>query len=284
MKKTFKRIFSLLAVMVMGVCCFSFTACEDITTLEVTVAVYNYEDGVYYEDLTIEVDLYGHLAPKTVDAIIEYAEQGYYNNKTFYKIDGYSSQIMVGDLKVVEGAVNQTTKPEIVGEFEYNATKGSNLTNTLGSVGLWRSWTIKDNESAKFERSNGMDTGRATWFMPTNDISGYNGYFCVFGQIDMEDEDNQNAFNKIQEVINANTEEYVIYYTGSYDESKANENYGLTFNCMLKSDFDELSEDETADIYYGDNSSLYCYNKTTVSIPKLVDGHSGARIKSIKVK
>ena len=283
MKKSFRRIVCLLAIVMMGVFCFSFTACEDITTLEVNVAVYDYEKNAY-DNYTIEVDLYGHLAPKTVDAIIKYVEEGYYNDKTFYTTEGFSSQLMVGDLKVAGGEITQTVKPEIIGEFEKNATKGNNLTNELGSVGLWRSWSVKDNDSAKYERSNCMDTGRSTWFMPTSDISAYNGYFCVFGQIDMEDEDNKTAFNKIQAVLSSNSEEYVVYYTGSYDQTKANENYGMEFHCMLESDFDELTDDDTTNVHYGNDTALICYNKTNVSLPKLIDGHSGARITSVKVK
>lgn len=284
MKKSFRRIVSLLAVILMGACCFSFTACEDITTLEVTVAVYNYEDETYYSDMTIEIDLYGHLAPKTVDAIVDYVESGFYNNKTFYTLEGYNGQIQVGDLKVTDGAVSQSVKPELIGEFEYNATKGSNLTNKLGSVGLWRTWTEKDDANGKYLRSNGMNTGRATWFMPTSSLSNYDGYFCVFGQIDMEDSDNVNAFNKIKDAVNNNSETYVVYYTGTYDETKANDNYGLEFHCITQEAFDELPSEETSMIYHGNDDKLVSYNKHTISLPKLVDGHSGVRIKTVTVK
>ncbi len=283
MKRTFKKIVSLLAVAVMSVCCFSFAACEDIKTLEIQIQAYNYTDKATYEDVTLTVDLYRHLAPKTVDAIVEYVEEGYYDNTTFYLLKEYSNQIMVGDLKLDGKTIKQNaTKPTVAGEFEKGGTTGSDLVNNEGYVGLWRSWASQGAEKSSYKQNNGMTSGSATWYIPTAEIADYNGYFCVFGKFDLENEDNKTAIDYIKSALNNNSEQYVIYYTGEYNAEA--ENNGLTFNCISLDDFNALSEDDKDKIFVAEGNQLVSYNQKTISVPKFEGDSAGAMIKSITVK
>ncbi len=288
MKRTYKLFINLLAIMMCIVCCFSFVGCrEDIKTIELQISVYDYDDDKEYEDVTLTVELYRHLAPQTVDAIIKYVEEGYYDNAIFYKDASYSSQIMLGDLLIDgEDLAQNAIKPQLEGEFEKGAVTGSNLVNNKGYIGLWRTWCAQDNQNAKYAASNGFNSGRATWYIPTAENVEFNGYFCVFATIDLEDEANTDALSYISEAVDNNAEQYVIYYTGEYDATKVNENYGLTFNSMLKSEFDKLSSDEIEEleIFEAEGSEYVEYNQKTISVATFTDGKTGAFIKKAIVK
>lgn len=259
--KTFKRImFNVIAAVVLAMSAFCLTACEDIKTLQVKIRA---EENEY----TLTVDLYRHLAPNTVDTIIDYVKEGYYNDALFYKMDGYSSQLMVGDLKEAGGEITlNANKPQIKGEFENNGVKGSNLKAASGYIGLWRSWYSHDGSYNL--SSSARDSARATWFIPTGDISGYNGNFCIFAQYDSAKKDNAAALEAINGVFadSAKYESYTIYYTGTYDDKAVDNNFGLTFHCVLTEDYDES---KIEDLFEADNkqNQLVQYNVTKVNIP-----------------
>lgn len=283
MKKLFKIAVNFMAVAIMAVCSFSLVACEDIKKLELSLNLYNYTDNAFYaeSDVKFSVNLYRHLAPKTVDKVLERVKAGYYDDAIFYQENG---QIMIGDLKtdengnVVQNLIDGKLPSEIYGEFESNGTTGSDLVNKKGSIVLWRSYYANDTETYKTS-SNARNSGRATWFIPTSEKTDYNGYFCVFAQYDTENTANANAIEAITSILSSNSTEYIVYYTGEYDAAKADENYGLTFHAVKSEDFDEDTE-----VFEAKGQQLVCFNKKTVKIPNTVDGKISAKISKITVK
>lgn len=293
MKRLEKLLVNVVAILLIVVSCFGLSACkEDIRTLELTISVYNYETDET-ETATLTVDLYAHLAPKTVSQIEKYAKDGYYNNTVFYKITtegkNYPNQIMLGDLKQNDlgDIVLNDIKPEIKGEFERGGTSGSNLTVKRGSIGLWRSWYEYD--GSYNVSSTAMNSGRATWFIPTSTsntaLTSYNQWFCVFAQFDLSGE-NLGALELITDAINEYTVDYVICYTGEYDADNKDEGYGLTAHCIPADDFDQATfEAENGKIFEAEGEQLVCYNKSTVSIPAIEDaGEITAKVTSVKIK
>ncbi len=299
MKKFFRLAVNFMAVALMAVATFSLAACEDIKKVELKLSIYNYSDSTFYaeDDVKFTVELYRHLAPKTVDKVLEHVKAGYYDNAIFYKETGYSSQIMMGDLKFEDGELKQNLingklPSEIYGEFEHNGTTGSNLVSEKGSIGIWRSYYASD-DSYKTS-SAARDSGRATWYIPTSSISGYNDYFCIFAQYDTEDTANSTAISAISDIF-SNSDyytEYVIYYTGEYDVDKPDENHGLTFHAVLKEDWDDADTGYDADaktyngetVFEAEGDVLVCYNYKTVRIPKPVNGETGAKVKTATAK
>lgn len=301
MKRFYKTIVNILAVMVLAVACMGLTACgEDIRKLELKISVYNFTDSEFTEE-TLTVELFRHLAPDTVDAVINYVKAGYYDDAFFYKTAGYTSQIMVGNYKYSKNSDNNDVisknyidgklPPAIEGEFEMGGTTGSNLRNKEGSVGLWRTWTATDDKNgATYRTSTSVDTGRATWFLPTSDLSSsYDEWFCVFAQINLTTDDNKAAWDAIKAALafsDENTyESYTIYYTGEYDAEKADEDYGLTFNCVATDDFDadELGAFEAT------GNQLVEYNACEIKVPfsdktNKVNKAVAAKIVSVTVK
>lgn len=278
MKGLTKTIINALVVVLLAVSCFGLVGCKkDIKTVELTIALYDYENNQMFDEseVTITIDLYRHLAPKTVDKMVEYVNDGYYNGAIFYKTVGQSNQIMLGDLKLENDVIVQNAiKPTIEGEFEYGGTVGSNLVNEKGAVGLWRTWTAHDEgQGGDYYKTNtSTDTGRATWYMPTTSIVSYDKWMCVFGKLALGDESTSTA---IEGIINAfgdagEYEEYVIYYTGEYDESKVNENHGLEFHCVPKSEFNA----DMDGLFVAEDSQYVCYNHYTIQVP--VTGENGS--------
>ena len=280
MNKLKKIIITAMSVLMTFVCAFSFAGCgEDIVDVNVKVSMYDFTESKF-EDYEMDVDLYGHLAPTTVSSIKGLIKSGYYNDTVFYKMSKYDSQIMLGDLKYDpeleenEGFYLNTEKPTIKGEFKHGGTTGSNLKNKEGSIGLWRTWTAQD--SSYNEGSTGMNTGSATWFIPTATLSAYDDYFCVFGQYDVNDSDNKETISALKSIFSNTSryEEFVIYYTGDYDN--------LEFHCVKAEDFDE---EQILDLFETeeDSSQFVCYNHYTIKVPMTSDGRVAARITKIQI-
>lgn len=289
MKKLFKIFVNFTAVALMAVCSLGLAACEDIKSLELSLTLYNGTDKVFYaeDDVKFSVDFYRHLAPETVDGVLELVKKGYYSDAIFYQFkDENTSQIMIGDLKLdenfnlVQNLIDGKQPPVIRGEFKYNGVTGSNLVSEKGSIGLWRSYY----ESGSYTTSSAArDSGRATWFIPTATITSYDGYYCIFAQYDTADTANAKAISALSAIF-ASTDyytEYVVYYTGDYDAEKADANYGLKFNAMTKTAFDEL--DEKPEVFEAEGDELVCFNKKTVKIP-MVKNSVYAKVNSVKVK
>ena len=298
MKRLTKTFANLFVLIMLVLCAFSFTACEDIKTMEITVGVYS-TTSEKIEDKTLTVKLYRHLAPNTVDAITSYAKENYYDGATFYINESYSDQIMIGDFKFTNKTLvqnvdaNNLLKPSIKGEFTSAGVKGSDLKNSEGEIGLWRGFYNGNYKVSDDSRSS----GRATWYMPTDDtaVAGYDDYFCIFAQFDLEnDSDNIATWELIKNTVKTSDsekyEEYAVFYTGEYAVD-GELNNGLTYNCMLKADFDkkiEEDEDFSGSIFEAEDNQLSTYNKCYIKVPvynKDKDAiYSSCIIKSIKVK
>ncbi len=280
--KKLKRLFvTIMAIVMLCVCSFSFSGCiERIKKVQIEIEVYNYAESTM-ETHTLHVDLYHHLAPNTVDKMAQYIQGGHYDDTIFYKMGVYAEQmVMIGDLKYNSEVVLNEVKPQIEqGEFKHGGTVGSNLKAKKGSIGLWRSWYELDGNYAS---TNATDTGRATWFMPIQTVADFNDYFCIFAQYDVENQDNKDAINAITNAFSneENFERYVIYYTGEYDENDADNNYGLTFNCATQDTFDAIKD--SIDVFEAEGEQLVGYNATTVLIP-FYNGNIAARIVSAKL-
>ena len=285
MNKLKKLFISAVAILLSFVCVFGLTACvEDIDEVDLTISLYSFEDEEA-EEYTFEIELYRHLAPKTVDAIVNYLKDGYYNDTIFYKISDYNSQIMVGDLKYNpdlienEGFYLNDKKATLTGEFKYGGTTGSNLLNEKGSIGLWRTWAAQDSNYNL--GSTGMHSGSATWFIPTYQIPTYNDYFCVFGKYDVDDEENDEMFTALTKLFSNSVyyKTYTIYYTGDYGTNGD----GLTFHCVKSEKFNKNNIDNLFETE--ENSSQYvCYNPYEIKVPVNGAGEIAAKIVSANVK
>lgn len=280
MKRLIKVFANLTVAVLACMACFCLTACEDLRTIEITFEVYNTAENVV-EEKTLSVTMYRHLAPETVDAITGYAKDGYYDGAVIYQNTSYSSQIMLGSIISKDGELTfNEIKPEIKGEFKRGGTVGSDLTNVRGSVGLWRTWTVNENG---YKTNGSTTTGRAEWFMPTSSLSNYNGEFCVFAKIDLDDETNSDTFTDITTYVGgSNRTSYTVYYTGEYDETKVNDNFGLTGHIVKTSDYEEPE-----DLFTAEGNQYVEYNKKTINVPtyeKANVTNFGVVVKSVKVK
>ena len=279
-----KRFFiTAVALLLSLVCVFGLTACgEDIDEVNIGITMYNFEDEEM-KNYSFEIELYRHLAPKTVDAISKYLKEGYYNGSVFYKYKQYQNQLMVGDLKYDPNLSENEgfyldKKPTIEGEFKYGGTIGSNLKNQKGSIGLWRTWAAQD--SSYNQGSTGMNSGSATWFIPNYTMGTYDDYFCVFAQYDVEDSENKETMDDLNKIFeDSNYQSYVIYYTGEY----GNNGEKLTFHCIKADKFDEEAI-ENLFVAEENSGQFVCYNHYEIQVPMTSDGAIAAQITSASVK
>jgi hypothetical protein len=286
MKVLRRTIISAVLAVLLALSCFGLTGCgKDIRTAKFTISLYDYENSQTYaqSEVTIYVDLYRHLAPNTVDTMAKYIGEGYYDNTVFYKTEvpgkaGFISAIMLGDIKLNgDDIVLNETKPMIPGECEAGGTIGSDLKHENGSVSLWRTW----DENGPGNNIS-PDTGRATWFMPSSSLKSYDGYFCVFGKIRLYIASTSKAISEIKGIFSelGRYVDYVVYYTGEYDATKVDENFGLTQHIVPEEDFVDSD-----DIFVASKEQRECYNKHTIKIPTLADdGAITAKVTSIVVK
>lgn len=282
--KRFIKTLCLLLTMVLSLGFVgTLTACEDIKQLEVNMSLYNTETNQQIET-TLTVDLYRHLAPDTVDKIIEYAEKGYYNDTIFYKNVMYTN-IMVGDYKVVDKELvrNQVDYTSTVnGEFIANGLKmDGEFKFTEGTIGLWRDWQATGDY--KNNNDEAFNSGVATMFITAENKSDYDGYFCAFGKIDTPvGSTNETAFRTLK-AITASSTHYVgftTYYTGdvTINEDGSVDYSTLTYHQMLTSEFNEKYDDEnkTIDgevIFEAEDLQFISYNKQSLQLPVSVAGN-----------
>lgn len=291
MKRFIKILTSALAIVLFATCALSFTACEDIRKMEFNMSVYNVTDKKTEED-TLTIDLYRHLAPKTVDAVMAAAKTGAYDNTFFYKIGTinggssiggeYSNQIMIGDLKWENGKIVQNqavvTAPTVKGEFERGGVIGSNLKYENGTIGLWRTWFA----NGTYNTNNGLNTGRATLFLPMAGQTAFDGNFAIFGKYDVNADIMSTVRTLINGTIDANNfEEYWIYYTGEYTETGVNN--GLTFHCITVEEMNEMSDAEKDEIFIAEGDQLACYGAYVISVPVLNKNNAATKTVAAKV-
>lgn len=302
MKGTFKKIINFAIVAVLCILSFGLFACEDLKHIEVKVSVYDIDNARLVEK-TMKIDLYRHLAGDTVDAITEYINKGYYDGTVFYvnkNTTETGSAISFGDysfdssFSVVRNSASYVRS--IRGQFEYNGTIGSDLVNAEGYLGLWRDWTAKNGYTTS---DAAMDTGRASLYMPTSNISSMNGYFCVFGKINLNDSETSSAWKLISNVMSNSTyyTNYTVYYYGTYDVSKASSDFGLTFGIMKTEDFSANynsdtkilhTDDGDIEVFEGEGEEYVEYQRHNVYLPIWDNSGKGniitAKIVSVKVK
>ena len=261
MKRFIKKIVNIVAVIMICVFCFSFVACgEDLKRIEVTFSIYNASEDTV-EDKTLTIDLYRHLAPKTVDYILENINNGYYEGTVPYFIGSATNSIMLGDLKFNNGLFEQNTFVKTIeGEFDIGGTTGSNLKSKAGSIGIWRTWGANEQQTS----SNSAHTGRATWYIPTEEMTGLMGNFCVFAQFDLTDEDNSETYSLIKTYLTDSslTQSFAIYYTGEYNSDNDVKNNGLEFHCLTLEDYENMSD--KSDVFEPEGEQYICYEMSEI--------------------
>ena len=159
-----KRILSLVICFVM---CFCFVGCksktqgetqkaEGIGTYNATIEVENY--GV------IELELYGDIAPITVQNFIDLAKSGFYDGLTFHRIiKGF--MIQGGDPQ--GDGYGGSGKP-IKGEFSNNGIE-NNISHERGVISM--------------ARSNDMDSASSQFFIMHKDSTHLDGDYAAFGKV-----------------------------------------------------------------------------------------------------
>ena len=279
----------------MSVCAFSLTACSDMKKIELQVSVYDTANNKQLEK-SISVDLYRHLAKETVDTIIDYVNKGYYDNKPFYLYDGAlqnkNQGITFGDYKL-DSSFNVVKDDydfikTIRGQFEYNGTIGSDLYHTDGAIGIWRNWTVQNGYESTDDT---MNSARAELYISKSSVSSLDGYFCVFAKIDLDNTENSETWNLIKNVFSNTTyySEYVVYYTGDYNEDLPN--CGLTFHCIEDDEFIERydSTNKTVDglkVFTPEGTQIEQYKQHSIYMPVYDNGNTktvSAKIVSAKV-
>lgn len=277
MKKFF---IAFLTLIVATVSAFSFTACEKIGKLEFVISVYDVDEAKMV-DKTLTYNLHYSLAPNATAKIKELVKDGYFNDCVFYKQStsngiSTSSQLFFGGLKWENGEITQNDPVAIAdADFANNGTYGSNLTNSVGYIGLWRTWNVKQSYS-----TSGFQNSYSTMYMPTSSIGSYDDYFCVFAKYSTSDD-----LALIQSIANLlgtddYVTEYVCYYTAD-DELKFNKDIGAlesgtpVWNITTSELYNEAKPDG---VYQNDDYTQYNeYTVTVLNADKLV-------IKEIKVK
>ena len=95
-------------------------------------------------------------------------------------------------------------------------------------------------------------------------------------KVALDDDDNKETMTALKDIFSNTSryQEYVIYYTGEYDN--------LTFHCVKAEDF---KEDEIVDLFKAEENStqFVCYNHYKIKVPMTTDGRVAARISSANI-
>lgn len=277
MRKLLKKISCCVVAVLLILSTLSFSACSDYKTLNVKINA----NGTEYQ---MKVLLYDYLTPKTSEKMLADFENGYYNDTLIYQSTAYSNQLFMGNLKVGEGdaIVQNENKNFFEGEFEKNGVVYKNkdkvefpLSNKNGAIGLWRTWSAIDNGDNSYKTTGSFNKASNTMYLLTDTNSNYDGYFCVFALLDLEDENTATALAELKSVF-ASSDKYTMYYsfyTGEYSTENHSEldNFGLTYHCVSSEDFVKGTEEDSKKfngetIFVAKGDQYVAYNQQVLKI------------------
>ena len=131
-------------------------AYEEIATHKATIVIKDYG--------TIELELYGNVAPITVDNFVKLAGQGFYDGLTFHRI--IKNFMMQGGDPKADGTGDSGT--DITGEFSANAIK-NNILHKRGVISM--------------ARGNQYNSGSCQFFIMHKDYPSLDGQYAAFGRV-----------------------------------------------------------------------------------------------------
>ena len=155
-----KRIISLTLValtLLLIVCAFSSCKKDPYeVTHRATIVIKDYG--------TIELELYGNLAPKTVENFVKLANEGFYDGLTFHRI--ISGFMIQGGGFTESGAYKEADN--IKGEFSENGFDNP-LLHERGVISM--------------ARGNDMDSASSQFFIMHQNYPSLNGQYAAFGRV-----------------------------------------------------------------------------------------------------
>jgi len=126
---------------------------------------------------TIKIELYPDMAPNTVKNFIKLINEGYYNGRTFNRVEDVLIQGGFPKDEEAEGA-----NLSINGEFSENGYDNT-LKFERGTIGMARAdYTQFSSMDANLVKE-GYNSGYDQFFITTQDITQFNGYYCSFGKV-----------------------------------------------------------------------------------------------------
>ena len=129
---------------------------EEIATHKATIVIKDYG--------TIELELYGSVAPITVNNFVKLAGEGFYDGLTFHRI--IENFMMQGGDPKGDGTGDSDT--EITGEFSANGIK-NNILHKRGVISM--------------ARSNPYNSGSCQFFIMHKDYPSLDGQYAAFGRV-----------------------------------------------------------------------------------------------------
>ena len=122
---------------------------------------------------TVKIELYPDMAPNTVKNFIKLINEGYYNGLTFHRVE---------DMLIQGGAkTEETAEHSINGEFLENGYDNT-LKFERGTIGIARAdYSLYTTDPTLIKQ--GYNSGYAQFFIMTQDIQAFDGYYCSFGKV-----------------------------------------------------------------------------------------------------
>ncbi len=160
-KKKKGFIASIIASVLSLIGCSSNSVVDEVRTppKELPIATITFKDFG-----TVEVELYPHIAPNTVNNFIELSNSGFYNGLTFHRIIK-DFMIQGGD---PEGSGMGGPGYKIKGEFTSNKFT-NNLSHTEGIISM--------------ARSQSKNSAGSQFFIVTKDAPHLDGQYASFGKV-----------------------------------------------------------------------------------------------------
>ena len=126
---------------------------------------------------TLKIELYPDMAPNTVKNFIKLINEGYYDGLTFHRVE--EMLIQGGD---TAGDGTGQSEFSINGEFKENGYKNT-MKFERGTLGLARmDYTYYSSMDASLVEE-GYNSGYAQFFIMTQDVKEFDGYYTAFGKV-----------------------------------------------------------------------------------------------------
>ena len=126
---------------------------------------------------TIKIELYPDMAPNTVKNFIKLINEGYYNERTFNRVEDV----------LIQGGYPKDEKTEeinlsINGEFSENGYDNT-LKFERGTLGMARADCTQFSSMDASLVEKGYNSGYDQFFITTQEVTQFDGYYCSFGKV-----------------------------------------------------------------------------------------------------
>ena len=259
-----KLLVSLLTLVVLATCAFTFVGCNDnvklgskITKIKTVIEVYDAAGNVT-ATTDVYMELYLNFAPASTAHIIKLVNDGFFNGTCVSNVN--SNWLEIGAYQYnAEGNFEKKnyTYGTVAGEFLNNGINGNKLTTTKGAIVFKRAYDDNKIETEE-SRYNTAESTMAVCFSSSAASTFNADSYCILGMICSDDAD-VDASSDLEKKSSIDK----LASFAEYKETKVDDNTVVTYYYETEKAFYTKWTDEAGSVHYATGAEVNTDNEIT---------------------